>query len=546
MSSRSTASQHRTRRPSGEPPPLPREFNRVALAWFFALVVFSALWLWVFLSDQPAIWITRIDLALMRPIAGHRVGWLDPVMEGINKVGTRWATPIVVLTTFAAALLARRIRHAIILLGSLSLVSVVMVLVATQIRRPRPLGFTATGDWEGFAQPSRPVALLATAVVASALTLVPASKRPLCYLSGAITIGVFGLAQLYTAVEHPTDVLAGATAGVAITMGLYRAAAPEAAFPITSRIGKSAHLDVSGERGTALRRGLQRQLGIEAMSVEPIALESSSGSTPLRIETAGGTAYFAKLYAHTHLRADRFYKLYRTLRYGQLEDETRYSSIRRLVQHEDYMLHVMSRHGLDCPEPVGIVEITPHREYLLVTEFVSAATEIGDVDIDEKIIDEALVSIDMLWRAGLAHRDIKPSNIMVQGDRVRLVDVSFAEVRPSPWRQAVDLANMMLVLALRSTPTQVYERARLRFSDDEIAEAFAASTGVTVPLQLRRAIGNDDRDLLAEFRQLVPRRPRVAIQRWSWRRALLLLWFSFLTMLVVSVFLSSLEVIGVY
>ena len=38
--------------------------------------------------------------------------------------------------------------------------------------------------------------------------------------------------------------------------------------------------------------------------------------------------------------------------------------------------------------------------------------------------------------AGLVHRDIKPANIMVQGDRLRLIDVAFAEVRPSPWRPA--------------------------------------------------------------------------------------------------------------
>ncbi len=45
-----------------------------------------------------------------------------------------------------------------------------------------------------------------------------------------------------------------------------------------------------------------------------------------------------------------------------------------------------------------------------------------------------------------------------------LIDVAFAEVRPSPWRQAVDLANMMLVLALRSDPEHVYERAILLFT----------------------------------------------------------------------------------
>ena len=50
---------------------------------------------------------------------------------------------------------------------------------------------------------------------------------------------------------------------------------------------------------------------------------------------------------------------------------------RRLVEHEDYMLHVMRRAGLPCPEPYGIVEITPAREYLLVTEFLTYALDGG-------------------------------------------------------------------------------------------------------------------------------------------------------------------------
>jgi tRNA A-37 threonylcarbamoyl transferase component Bud32 len=232
------------------------------------------------------------------------------------------------------------------------------------------------------------------------------------------------------------------------------------------------------------------------------------------------------------------------LLYGRLEDESRFTSVRRLVQHEDYMLHVMDRHGIASARPLGIVEITPDREYLLVSEFLQDATEISDVDIDDPIIDRALEQVQALWRAGLAHRDIKPSNVMVQDGRVVLIDVAFAEVRPSPWRQAVDLANMMLVLALGSTPERVYDRAQLRFSDDEIAEAFAASRGVTVPSQLRLQTKRDGRDLLERFRSLVPERTPVRIQRWSLRRVGLSLWVLAVCVGTTAIFVSNLADIG--
>jgi hypothetical protein len=96
--------------------------------------------------------------------------------------------------------------------------------------------------------------------------------------------------------------------------------------------------------------------------------------------------------------------------------------------------------------------------------------------------------------------------------------VAFAQVRPSPWRQAVDLGNMMLVLAVRTDPKRVYQRALRQFTPAELAEAFAATRGVASPTQLRAFMRRDPRDLLSEFRRLAPERRPIVLQRWSARR----------------------------
>ena len=67
-------------------------------------------------------------------------------------------------------------------------------------------------------------------------------------------------------------------------------------------------------------------------------------------------------------------------------------------------------------------------------EFLDGAVEISEAQITTDMIDAGLSMVSRLWSAGLAHRDIKPANVMVQGKRLRLIDVAFAEVRPSPWR----------------------------------------------------------------------------------------------------------------
>src|SRR5205814_8759964 len=145
------------------------------------------------------------------------------------------------------------------------------------------------------------------------------------------------------------------------------------------------------------------------------------------------------------------------------------------------------------------VEITPEREYMLVTEFFMGAVEIGKAVIDDGVIGQGLLLIRKLWDAGLAHRDVKPGNLMVRDGELLLIDVAFVQVRPSPWRQAVDLGNMMLVLAVRSDPERVYQRALGYFTPDELAEAFAATRGVASPTQLRAFMKRDPRHPLREL-----------------------------------------------
>jgi len=192
--------------------------------------------------------------------------------------------------------------------------------------------------------------------------------------------------------------------------------------------------------------------------------------------------------------------------------------VRRLVQQEDYALRVVRDAGVPSAEPSGFVELTPEREYMLVTEFFMGAIEIGEAVIDDDVIDQGLLLIRKLWDAGLAHRDIKPGNLMVRDGELLLIDVAFVQVRPSPWRQAVDLGNMMLVLAVRTDPERVYRRALRFFTPDELAEAFAATRGAASPTQLRAFMKRDPRDLLSEFRALAPPRKPIALQRWSVRR----------------------------
>jgi len=367
-------------------------------------------------------------------------------------------------------------------------------------------------------------------MVAVYTLVVPGRPRSYAKAAMAALVALLGLARLYLAVDHPDDVLFGVVLGVAIPLAAFRFFCPNDVFGVTYRRGRSAHVDVTGQRGAAIRQAVKDQLGLTVLEITPVGLASSAGSTPLRLTVEGdpNQYLFAKLYTRGHVRADRSYKMGRTIMYGALEDEHPFSSVLQLTQYEDYALRLLRDSGVRTATPYGIVEITPEREYLLVTEFFTGAKEIGEADIDDNVIDQGLLLIRKLWDAGVAHRDIKPGNLMVRDGELLLIDVAFAEVRPSPWRQAVDLGNMMLVLAVRTSPERVYRRALRYFTPDELAEAFAATRGVASPNQLRSVMKRDPRDLLGEFRALAPPRKPIALQRWGTRRvvyALALLFF---------------------
>ena len=372
--------------------------------------------------------------------------------------------------------------------------------------------------------PSFPIFTLAACLIGFTYSMVvPGRPRDWAKLGTGVVVAVVAFARLYLGVDHPSDIVWAVVLGVAIPLVAFRWFTPNEAFPVTYRRGKTAHLDVTGARGDAIRQAIADQLGLTVLEVTPIGLAASGGSTPLRLRIAGepDTYVFAKLYAKNHVRADRWYKLGRTILYGALEDETSFRTVRRFVQYEDYTLRLMQDMKLPVPAPYGIVEITPEREYLIVMEFFDGAVEINEAELDDGIIDEGLLLIRRLWDAGLAHRDIKPGNLMVRAGKVLLVDAFFVQVRPSPWRQAVDLGNMMLVLAVGSDPERVYRHALQYFTPAEIAEAFAATRGVASPTQLRTVLKQDGRDLLSHFRRLAPERRPIGIQRWSVRRVAL-------------------------
>ncbi|HZB70607.1 MAG TPA: phosphatase PAP2 family protein [Acidimicrobiales bacterium] len=527
----------RRRRPTGAKPPLPRHLGTSGKAWLLA--VFAGLLLVVLAAFDPVQRFgERADAAVLRVLAESRTEWLNDVMVAVDRFFSGWPTTVVSASMVIALVVLRRWQRLLTWIGALALLEMGGSILWQNISRPRPYDVTTIGRWSGWSMPSPPVAVVTAVLIGITYTLVVAGRpRTVAKWTTAVLLVLFAGARLYLGVDHPTDVLLAVAFGVALPLAGFRYFTPNEVLPVAYRRGKTAHLDVEGRRADAIRQAVGDQLGLMVDDIKPVGLAGSGGSTPLRLRVGRepDRYLFAKLYAMNHVRADRWYKLGRVLLYGRLEDETPFQSVKRLVEFEDYAARLFDDVGIPTASSHGIVELTPEREYMLVTEFLEGAVELGvaDVEVDDAVIEQGLVLVRRLWDAGLAHRDIKPANLLVRDGRLYLIDVAFAQVRPSPWRQAIDLANMMLVLAVRTDPERVYRRALEHFTPDDVAEAFAATRGVASPSQLRTVMKQDGRDLVARFRALAPERAPIPLQRWGIRRVALAVGIFVLLLLAV-------------
>jgi len=318
------AAGSRRRRPTGEPPPLPHHLQTSGVRWLVATLVLVVLAVVVFARGLQglAVDVAVFDAAVVGWLGGIDLPGFQALMRGLAALCSWWVLNPVAYGLIVVLLVLRRFRHLIIWLVLTNLLSNIGGgIIGPVAQRPRPFGAEIREGWGGWAMPSLHVTFFAVGLVTILYTLVPEGRwRNLGKWVVTALVALTAIGRMALGADGPTDVLVAVALGVTIPLVAFRWFTPNEIFPITYRRGSGAHLDVSGARGAAIRRGLEDQLGLVVTEVKPFRLAGSAGSTPLRItvQREPGTVLFAKLYAKTHLRSDRWYKLGRELLYGRL------------------------------------------------------------------------------------------------------------------------------------------------------------------------------------------------------------------------------------
>ena len=280
----------RRRRPSGAPPPLPHDLRRTGVGWLVAAtaaVIAAAL---IFHNGVRgvAINVIIVDDTIVRWMSNVDLPGIDGVARGVSYAASWWTIQLTILVLDVALIVFRRWRLLVIYL----VVSQVAQLVAARLydvaTLPRPFGVPLRGSWGGWSMPSIQMLALAGLWVVALYTLVPEGRiRNRLKWVLAIVVALVAVARLHLGVDPPSAIVVGVLIGVSFAVTAFRFFAPGEVFPVTYRRGRTAHLDVGGERGQAIRKAIEDQLGLTVSEVKPVGLSESAGSTPLRLRVDG-------------------------------------------------------------------------------------------------------------------------------------------------------------------------------------------------------------------------------------------------------------------
>jgi glycosyltransferase 2 family protein len=221
-------------------------------------------------------------------------------------------------------------------------------------------------------------------------------------------------------------------------------------FAVGLMAGSIVHLafGAPGRRPTlaAVHDALARA-GLAVADLTPIGI-GRRGSTMFTGHAPDGTAVFCRAIGRDERDRDTIDKAWRAVALRDQRDQPFFTSI-QAVEHEAYLALLAGRAGVSVPD----VRITAaFADGAVLAEDRAPGKRLSTVDaaaIDDELLDDVWRNVAALRSGRLSHGALHSENIFVAGGKVSIVDWADARSAADERRQAEDLAELLVSLAVR-------------------------------------------------------------------------------------------------
>ncbi|WCO68126.1 lysylphosphatidylglycerol synthase transmembrane domain-containing protein [Iamia majanohamensis] len=216
-----------------------------------------------------------------------------------------------------------------------------------------------------------------------------------------------------------------------------------------------------------------------------------------------GAHYDVLLRTPTERDADLLPRLYRRLRYRSSEVGTRYSTLKRRIEHEALILVLAHQAQVRAPRVVRIGTTDRGSAYLVTAPAPSAPAGPDDLARPE-VLEDLWTQVGALHDAGLAHRRLALEALRVDEDgKVWLEDFDAAQTAPPVTEVARDAAALLVESALVvGADDAVAAAVRVRGAE-RVAPALRMLQPLALPPRTRARVKDHEGDLLDALQHAV-------------------------------------------
>jgi uncharacterized protein (TIRG00374 family) len=383
-------------------------------------------------------------------------------------------TPITVLIVLVRA---RMWQLMLLMALAATIAGVTLVLLSEAVNSSVPveeLGFERVDSWFiGSQFPSSTYLGMLTALLVTASPWLTTSWRR----TGWVFIVFVMFARVLSSVEVPVRNLmllaVGAAAG---SLALVIFGAPR------------RRVDVSSVSAALARAG------IGAVDVDPRPGQTRVPSFTVR--SPGGSRLFVKVIGRDQRDSDLLLRTWRSLTLKGLGGGVP-ASPRGAVEHEALAMSLLGSVA-STPAPVGVLG-TDDEAAMLVSTYAEG-DRLSDIDdVNDEVLDVLWSAVAGLQERRLAHGALDASNVMVDGDRVTLVDLARADIRATDEALGADVAELLASLALLVGADRAVDRAAANVPTDVLGRAVPLIQRAVLTAPTRRRY-KDDQQLLDTLR----------------------------------------------